>query len=335
MTVVPAPDRPVPGLLSDPSVRSGVGLIAAFAGVTAFGLTLEDFQRTFVAEILVWGVFALSFSLVFGVGGMLSFAQALYFGAGCYGYNVAVFVYGLSGWGPVFAGILAAVLFAIPTGFIATRVRQHHVLIVTVILSVLVSTVLASGHWRWIAGPYVTRSLPAPPVLPLGVAAIDYGSDMSAFLGTVGLVFLASMLAFLLIRSPFGQALAAIRENEMKAALLGYDVRLLRWLMFVVAAGFAGFAGVLYLMLSRYSNLEFFDWTYSGRAVVMAVLGGAGTLAGPFLGTAVYMVAAEYLSRYFEHFMILVGILLIVIVRYMPDGLWGGVRRLARSWLSR
>jgi len=335
MSVLPTTQQPAPALLGDPSLRAGAGLIAAFVAVTIFGLMLEDFQRTFVAEILVWGVFALSFSLVFGVGGMLSFAQALYFGAGCYGYNVAVFAYGLTGWAPVLAGVGAAVAFAIPTGFIATRVRQHHVLIVTVILSVLVSTVLASGHWRWIAGPYVTRSLPAPPVLPLGFTAIDYGVDMSAFLGTVALVFLACMLAFLLIRSPFGQALAAIRENEMKAALIGYDVRLLRWLMFVVAAGFAGFAGVLYLMLSRYSNLEFFDWTYSGRAVVMAVLGGAGTLVGPFIGTAVYMVAAEYLSRYLEHFMILVGILLLIIVRFMPDGLWGGLRRLATSWFSR
>jgi len=177
----------------------------------------------------------------------------------------------------------------------------------------------------------VTRSLPAPPVLPLGIATIDYGVDVSAFLGTVGLVFVACALAFLLIRSPFGQALAAIRENEMKAQLIGYDARLLRWLMFVVAAAFAGFSGVLYLMLSRYSNLEFFDWTYSGRAVVMAVLGGIGTLAGPFLGTAVYMVAAEYLSRSFEQFMILVGVLLLVIVRFMPDGLWGGLNRVARS----
>lgn len=300
-----------------------------------YGVWLEDFQRSFLAEILVWGVFALSVSLVFGVGGMLSFAQALYFGAGCWGYNVAVFAYGLSGWAPVVAGVGAALAFAIPTGFIATRVRQHHTLIVTIILSVLVSTILASGHWRWIAGPYVTRSLPEAPTLPLGALTIDYADEMSAFLATATLVLGACLLAMLLIRSPFGLALKAVRENETKAAMLGYDVRLLRWLMFVAAAGFAGFAGVLYLMLSRYSNLEFFDWTYSGRAVVMAALGGLGTLIGPFVGTAVYLTAAEHLSRYYEHFMILVGILLLVLVRFMPDGLWGGAIRILSSRFSR
>ncbi|MFD1703094.1 branched-chain amino acid ABC transporter permease [Methylopila henanensis] len=307
------------------------GLAAAFLGVVAYGVWLEDFQRTFLAEILVWGVFALSVSLVFGVGGMLSFAQALYFGAGCWGYNLAVFGYGLTGWAPVAAGVAAALAFAAPTGFVATRVRQHHTLIVTVILSVLVSTVLASGHWRWIAGPYVTRSLPEAPALPLGAATIDYADEMSAFLATTALVFAACLLALLLIRSPFGLAMKAVRENEAKAALLGYDVRLLRWLMFVASAGFAGFAGVLYLMLSRYSNLEFFDWTYSARAMVMAALGGLGTLVGPFVGAAVYYLAAEHLSRFFEQFMILVGVLLLVLVRFMPEGLWGGAVRMIRN----
>ena len=98
--------------------------------------------------------------------------------------------------------------------------------------------------------------------------------------------------------------------------------------MFVAAAGIAGYAGSLYALLARYTSLEFFHWTYSGKAVIWAIIGGAQSLIGPFLGTAFYMVVNEHLSRYFEQFIILFGVLMLIILRYAPDGLWGIVVRL-------
>lgn len=302
--------------------------VLAIAGV---GLTAEGYHLSFIAEIMIWGLFALSFALVYGFGGMLSFAQAIYFGMGCWGYNVAFFGYGLSGWWPMLAGVAAAVAFAVPTGYIATRLRHHHFLIVTVILSILVTAILSSGHWRWIAGPYVTRSLPEAPAIALGPVIVDYASDRQAFFATSVLVMLACMLARAVVRSPFGKALAAVRDNEVRAELIGLPVNALRWAMFVIAAGYAGLSGVLYLMLWRYSNLEFFDWSYSGKAIVMAILGGAATIPGPFLGTALYMITADYLSGFMESFMVIFGILLLAAIRYLPDGLWGGMLRLVKN----
>ncbi len=315
---------------------------AGWPGMTVLGsavllmpLALADYQLIFAAEILIWGLFALSFGLVYGFGGMLSFAQALFFGAGCYGFNVATFKYALGTWSGILSGVAAAVLFAIPTGFVATRVRQHHFLIVTVILSVLVSAVLASGHWRWIAGPYVTRSLPFVPAVALGPWELSLGSEVVAFYFTSALVAAAVCLAWLLISSPFGTALRAIRDNESRAALVGLNVNLLRWMMFVFAAGIAGLAGTLYVLLARYTNLEFFDWTYSGKAVVAAIVGGATSLAGPFAGMLFYLVTTEYLSRHFQEFAILFGLLLLVVVRFAPDGLYVTGARLLREALGR
>ncbi len=322
---VTAAKRPLAG------VRGGVGAHSAHAGLAAAVMVLPwlvpDYQRVFVAEIFVWGLFALSFALVYGYGGMLSFAQAVFFGSGCYGFNLGTYYFGFNTWGAVLSAIAAAVLFALPVGYVATRVRRHHFLIVTVIVSVLVSTVLSSGHWRWIAGPYVTRSLDFVPEVPLGLATLSFADETVAYYFTVSLVGAAVAAAARLVDSPFGRALKAIRENETRAQLVGLNVSRLRWLMFVAAAGLAGLAGALYALLARYTNLEFFDWTYSGRAIVMAVLGGAGSLAGPFLGTAFYMLLAEYLSRYVEQFAVLVGVLLLVVVRFAPDGLWGLCRR--------
>ncbi len=317
----------------------------AWAGAAVLGvclllapLVLVDYQLIFVAEILIWGLFALSFGLVYGFGGMLSFAQALFFGAGCYGFNLATFKYSLGTWGAIASGAGAAVLFAVPTGFIATRVRQHHFLIVTVILSVLVSAVLTSGHWRWIAGPYVTRSLPFVPTVPLGPWEFSFISEMFAFYFTATLVMLAVWLASRLVASPFGKALRAIGDNEGRAELIGLNVNFLRWMMFVFAGGIAGLSGTLYVLLTRYTNLEFFEWTYSGKAVVAAIVGGASSLAGPFAGMAFYLVTTDYLSRYFQQFVILFGVLLLVVLRFAPDGLYvtaaRWTRAAARRWLD-
>ena len=164
------------------TARTAVGLAAAFA---LLPWLVADYHRLFAAEILVWGLLAMSFGLVYGYGGMLSFAQAVFFGWGCWGYNVASFLLQWNTWGALGLAMVAAAAFAVPIGYIATRVRQHHFLIVTVIVSVLVSAVLSSGHWRWIAGPYVTRSLTFVPEVPLGVVRLSYADARGIPLETV------------------------------------------------------------------------------------------------------------------------------------------------------
>jgi branched-chain amino acid transport system permease protein len=310
------------------TVMSGTtgGLLLA-AGLIVLPWLIPNYARVFAAEVLIWGLFALSFAVVYGVGGMLSFAQAVFFGMGCWGFNFATYYLELNTWGAIAAAIAAAVLFAIPTGFLATRARQHHFLIVTVIISVLVHTVLASGHYRWIAGPYVTRAMTFVPEVPVGFTSFSFGNELVGYYFTLASVAAAVTFAWLLVNSPFGQALRAVRGNETRAELIGLNVNRLRFLMFVAATPFAGLAGALYALIARYTDLEFFHWTYSGKAVVLAVIGGVHSLIGPFFGTAFYMIAAEYLSQYFEQFAVVFGVLLLIVVRYAPEGLWGLIMR--------
>lgn len=312
-------------------------LVPAGAAVAALVLPwlVADYQRVFIAEIYIWGLFALSFALVYGFGGMLSFAQAVFFGMGCYGFNLGTFYFGFGTWGAVLTAIVTAGLFALPVGFIATRARHHHFLIVTIIVSVLIHAVLASGHWKWIAGPFVTRSLTFVPEVSLGFMTFSFIDETVAYYFTLVMVGLAVAFSWLVVGSPFGRALLAVKDNEMRAVLVGLNVNFLRWMMFVVAGGVAGLAGALYALLARYTNLEFFHWTYSGRAIVMAVVGGVQSLAGPFVGTAFYMVSNEYLSRYMEQFIIVFGIILLLVLRYSPDGLWGLAVRTVRRGAAR
>lgn len=308
-------------------VSGGAGYLLLACGLIVLPWFISNYQRVFAAEILAWGLFALSFAIVYGVGGMLSFAQAVFFGMGCWGFNFATYYLQLNTWGAIAAAILAAMLFAIPTGFLATRARQHHFLIVTVIISVLVHTVLASGHYRWVAGPYVTRAMTFVPEVPLGFTSLSFRSEFVSYYFTLGLVALAVSAAWLIVNSPFGKALRAVRDNEMRSSLIGLNVNRLRFLMFVAATAFAGLAGALYALVARYTDLEFFNWTYSGKAVVWAVVGGVHSLIGPFFGTAFYMIASEYLSQYFEQFVVVFGVILLVVIRYAPEGLWGLIVR--------
>ncbi|MGI9385739.1 MAG: branched-chain amino acid ABC transporter permease, partial [Methyloligellaceae bacterium] len=239
------------GAVRRPFENAAAGYLALAVALVLLPFVLADYQRVFVAEILIWGLFALSFSLVYGFGGMLSFAQAVFFGMGCWGFNFGTFYLGANTWGAVASAIAAAMLFALPVGYIATRARQHHFLIVTVIISVLVHTILASGHYRWIGGPWVTRSLTFVPEVPLGFTTFSFISETVVYYFTFVMVAVAAAVAWLLINSPFGKALQAVRDNEMRSALIGLNVNRLRFQMFVAAAGFAGLAGALYALLAR------------------------------------------------------------------------------------
>lgn len=299
---------------------AGIVLVAvAFAGAPA---VLRDYQLIFLAELLCWGLFAMAFDLVYGYAGMLSFCQAIFFGAGAYGVAYAVHFWQSDVWGAVGLGLVVALAAAAAIGFIAIRVSGHHFLLITIILSVLVSMVLESGQWRWLTGGYSGRPFPTPQI-PLGVARLSMQSEVVAFY-FVALLGLPAILACVrVVRSPLGRAVACIRSNERRARAVGFHVERAKLVIFVLAGGLAGLAGALYSLLYRYTNPTFFDWSLSGKAIVWTVLGGAGTLIGPVIGSSVYILASEFLSGHFRSFPIVFGALLIVVIVFAPRGVVG------------
>jgi branched-chain amino acid transport system permease protein len=294
----------------------------AFAGAPA---VLRDYQLVFLAELLCWGLFAIAFDLVFGFGGMLSFCQALFFGAGAYGVAYAVYFWQADVWLALALGLTVALAFAALVGFVAIRVSGHHFLLITIILSVLVTMVLESGQWRWLTGGYSGRPFPTPAI-PLGLTRLSMQSEIVAFYFVSGLGLLAVLGCVRVVGSPLGRAVACIRDNERRARTIGFHVERAKLVIFVLAGGLAGLSGGLYSLLYRYTNLTFFDWSLSGKAIVWTVLGGAGTLVGPVIGSSIYILASEFLSGYFRSFPVVFGALLVVVVIVAPRGLVGLVR---------
>jgi branched-chain amino acid transport system permease protein len=147
-------------------------------------------------------------------------------------------------------------------------------------------------------------------------------------LGTTALSF---WLMHRLIGSPLGRAFLAIRDNEMRARLIGLNVYVLRLIAFVLAGFLAGVAGALFAFFGRYASASYMFYHVSGEAVVWAIVGGAGTLFGPLVGTAIFIVVREIVSTHWEHHALIVGLVAILVVTFAPKGIVG----LWREWLTR
>ncbi len=296
--------------------------LAAFFVLSAFLATLPfftgRFQLVLFTEILIWGTYALSFDLVFGYAGLLSFGQSIFFGLG--GYAV---LYGLKlGFGPCFS-LTFVFLFACVAGLVigaaAVRAEGSRFFLITLVGSILFY-ILATDN-SWLTGG--TDGMVVPGKF-LGLESYYY-----LVLG-VTLVMIA--LVWLLVNSPIGLAFKLIRDNKERALLLGYSVKKFRVLAFSISAGIAGLAGGLYGYTTGFVSAGFFHWTKSADAVVWTVLGGTGTVVGPFLGAALLTFVKNTVSALTGKFYTaILGLLLVATITLFPDGLAGIFQRLLRK----
>jgi branched-chain amino acid transport system permease protein len=304
------------------------GLLLLVTAPWSLPLVIDEFWVTVLAEILIWSLFAASVNLLFGYVGLLSFGQALYFGMGAYGVGLGIQAYGLGFW-PAFAlGIGVAVATAAIAGIFAVRLTWHYFAIITVVFS-LIFYFVAVG-WKSYTGGDDGLNFSPPPVLKAG------GAEWSVLDATFQYYFVLAIVAlcFLLMRavlaSPLGHAFVAVRENDARASLIGLDCYRIRYIAFVLSGFFAGVAGVLFALFSRYVSAQYMFWTVSGEGVIWTIVGGAGTLIGPPVGALLLIVLREELSIYWEHYLLIVGAIVILVVTWAPNGIMG----LLRKWTA-
>ena len=301
-----------------------LGLIGAFFFLTApftIPLVANDFWVSIVSEIMIWGLFAASVNLLFGYTGLLSFGQAVYFGMGAYGVALAIDIFGFSFWPAALVGIAVATVTAFITGIFAARLTWHYFAIITVVFS-LIFFFFAVG---WKDGTGGDDGLPftMPPLFKAGgfeLSLLDLTFQYYFILAVVAGCF---VLMHMILKSPLGFAFIAVRENASRAGLVGYNPYMIRLVSFVFAGFFAGVSGVLFALFSRYASAHFLFWTVSGEGIIWMIVGGAGTLFGPVLGAAFLTIVREELSIYWEHHLLVVGVIVILFVTYAPQGIMG------------
>lgn len=281
-------------------------------------------------NILLFGLFAVGFNLLFGYTGLLSFGHAAFLGTGSYLTGIAMVHGGLPWVVALVVGVLAATAAGVVIGFLAIRTRGIYFSMVTLALAQIVYYAFYKAE-RFTGGENGLRGIQVPKV-EIGGFTLDFLNPTTKYY--VILVFVAAALWFVsrLLASPFGSVMEAVRENEKRAAACGFDVARTKLLVFTLSAALCGLAGGLRALHLSVVPIDSLHYLQSGQAVMMCLLGGMGTFFGPFVGAAVFLTLEDVVTTLTQHWMAVVGIVFIVFVLFFPAGIWGTLmKRLDRA----
>ncbi len=272
-------------------------------------------------NILIFGLYAVGFNLLFGYTGMLSFGHAAFLGVGSYLAGIAVVSGGWPWWASILTGVVGASLVGVAMGYLAIRTRGIYFSMVTLALAQIIYYVFYKAE-GWTGGENGLRGVRVEHIDVLGLR-IDFMDPLSKYY--VVLVFVALALWFVsrVLNSPFGAVIESIRENEKRAAACGYDVARAKLLVFVLSAAICGLAGALRALHLSVVPIDSLHYLQSGQAVMMCLLGGMGTFFGPFVGAAVFLYLEDVVTNLTRYWMGAVGLVFMVFVLFFPKGVWG------------
>lgn len=275
----------------------------------------------FVAtEILLMGLFAASFNLIFGYTGMLSFGHAAFFGMGAYTAALLLLHFQIPLLWVLLLAMLAAALLAALIGFFCVRLDEVYFAMLTLAFGMMVFAVV--HQWRSLTNG--SDGIAGFPLREFGLALkLQLANPAVYYRLTLVVVVLASALLFLITRSPFGLLLKAMSENAERVAFCGIDVRRYRLLSFTIAGTFAGLAGALYAPFLRIASPDMVHWTESAQPVLMTILGGAGYFLGPYVGAAIFVLLETWITSYTEQWMLFLGVVLAIMVIFFRRGVFG------------
>jgi branched-chain amino acid transport system permease protein len=288
-------------------------------------LVLPPFWQRFVTEILIWGLLAMSSDILIGYTGMVSFGHSAFFGLGMYGAAAALLsVTPPNLWLALLYGLVGAGLVAVFVAYFSTRLREIYFSITTLVFSQIFYVIIFT--WTTVTGGEngLTFRQPGLGLPGLGTQAF---TPTTLHWFVLAIVTLSYLVLRRITQSPFGMVLQSIRENEPRTRAIGYAVERYKIVAVMLSGLFAGLAGVLYAIQNKFAAPDFVFFLISGEVVIFNVMGGVGTLIGPIAGAAFFLLLREGLSRYFEYYLIPVGIIFTLMVIFLPQGFLGFLRR--------
>lgn len=301
------------------SLATTMAGVAVLAVLAVAPLGLPPFAMTLLTEAVILGLFAMSLDLMFGYTRLVSFGHAAAYGLGAYACGWMLLNTGMPLLFTVFASALLTGVVGIGVGWMCTLATGVSFSMLTLAFAQLLYAV--SFKWTSVTGGSDGLAGIPRTVGPLGFAALSTKAGFYYFaLACLVGGFLACRA---LVRSPFGAVLRGIRENEAKTMALGYNTRLYKITVVAVAYGLGGLAGALYAPFAGFANTELLFWLLSGQVLIMVIVGGAGTLVGPVLGAAFFMLMEHQLSAWTEAWALYFGLIFIAFVLFAPQGIWG------------
>lgn len=318
------------------TVRRSRAVLAIHAGIIVLLLGLQfvlpPFHHAMLARIMVLAAFATGYNVLLGYTGLMSLGHAMFFAAGVYGAGLTVYYLGLGAVEAVLIGALAGATLSAAVGVLALRTTGVAFFMVTMMfaqafyLATLFFNRITGGDQGLILTGRLRPVQIGDAELAFADAAVKYNVALGAFV-------LCFLFGLWLIRSPAGRVLVAIRENEERTRMLGYNTFKYKLLALIISGGMSGIAGATYTLLFSYVGSTFASVLYSIFPLLWALLGGIGTTIGPLVGTALMTYLVDVTSGITTGYLIVVGAALVVLIMRFPSGVVGGIRARWLRWL--
>ena len=311
------------------ATRKGVvlhlGVVALLAGLQ---FVLPAYHHGNLARVMVLASFALGYNVMFGYTGLRGLGHAMFFAAGLYGMGLAMRHLGVPALPALALGVLCGAALAALVGLLALRTAGVAFMIVTLMFAQTgYLTILYFGAFtRGDEGFVIPRAARR-------IGALDLSEPTTRYFAALLLLGLCLFATLALVRSSTGRVLIAIRENEDRARMLGYDVFRYKLLAMVISGAMAGAAGAAYGLLFGYVGATFASVQYSIFPLLWVLLGGAGTVLGPLVGTLFMFYLIDLSSGFTSAYMLIAGVALVLLTLFAPRGLMGLVRARLVPWL--
>lgn len=315
-----------------PIVRLLVWIVPAALLLLAAPFVIDPFQTLTLTYGLVAAIGALGFNLLLGYTGLLSFGHSAFFGGGAYTVAFLVKYLKIASMELFLAGsVLASAILSVLFGYVCVRYTR----IFFGILTLALSQVLWSLAFKffWVTGGTDGLRVPTPKLL--GAEPTGDKMDFLAhryYYYVLAVFAVCTLLMWVIVNSPFGKALQAIRDNETRAEFIGIRIRRYRLIAFVISGVFTGVAGALWAPLNGLASPDILVWTFSGEIVFMTVLGGFRTFVGPIVGAVAFTYLKTYAIGFTVYWQLLLGTVLVVLVLALPSGIMGAVEWLMSRW---
>jgi branched-chain amino acid transport system permease protein len=274
---------------------------------------IPRFYTYILALIFVTGLLAMSLNLVVGHGGMFQFHHAVFYGVGAYTVALILTKTSVPVWIAFVAAPIMAAVVGLLIGWFCIRLTRLYFGMLQISLGSLVWAMV----FRWYGftgGDDGIHGIPLPPIL---------ASSRNSYYFILAILFLCLILLYLILKSPFGSTLQAIRDNPQRCETVGINVRRHQLAAIVIATFFAGVAGVLFVVLEHSVFPDLLFWVLSLEIFIMCLLGGWFTFAGPMLGAAIMVALRTFVGIYTEYWTLILGVILILLIFFLPEGVMG------------
>ncbi|HOO89668.1 MAG TPA: branched-chain amino acid ABC transporter permease [Syntrophales bacterium] len=298
-----------------------VACLLVLVGMIVLSFILPVYAIMVITEILIMGFFAMSFNIIFGYTGLLSFGQAGFFGVGAYVTALIIMHGGQSLILAIVASGVAAAVVAAVIGYLCVKRNEIYFAMITLAFGMMLYTI--AHNWIQVTGGSDGLPLMNIPPLHFFGAEISLFEPRNMFLFVLTITSLGVYFMWRIVRSPFGLMLTAIRENMERLSFVGANVRRLRLWAFIISGAMAGIAGGLLCIFNSMATPDSMHWSASSRPILMTVLGGSGIFFGPMIGAVIFFGLEQVITNVTENWMIILGIILIPVVIFFPRGILG------------